>query len=59
MAQKVAQTHTGGLTGSDGIQDTLFKKLGVIRVDDLDQPSRRQRLWSDVVVDGRREAGPG
>jgi acetate---CoA ligase (ADP-forming) len=37
MAQKVAQTHTGALTGSDGIQDALFKKLGVIRVDDLDQ----------------------
>ena len=37
MAQKVAQTHTGALTGPDGVQDALFKKLGVIRVDDLDQ----------------------
>lgn len=37
MAQKVAQTHTGALTGSDRVQDALFKKLGVIRVDDLDQ----------------------
>ncbi len=37
MACKVAQTHTGALTGSDRIQDALFKKLGVIRVEDLDQ----------------------
>lgn len=37
MAQRVAQTHTGALTGSDKIQEALFKKLGVIRVEDLDQ----------------------
>ena len=37
MAQRVAQTHTGALTGSDKIQEAFFKKLGVIRVEDLDQ----------------------
>ena len=37
MAQRVAQTHTGALTGSDKIQEALFRKLGVIRVEDLDQ----------------------
>jgi acyl-CoA synthetase (NDP forming) len=37
LAQKAALTHTGALTGSDKVHDTLFKKLGVIRVDDLDQ----------------------
>jgi acyl-CoA synthetase (NDP forming) len=37
IARQVALSHTGALTGADGIQDALFKKLGVIRVDDLDQ----------------------
>ena len=37
LAQKTAVTHTGALTGSDRVHDALFRKLGVIRVDDLDQ----------------------
>jgi acyl-CoA synthetase (NDP forming) len=37
IARQVALSHTGALTGADGVQDALFKKLGVIRVDDLDQ----------------------
>jgi len=37
LAQKTAVTHTGALTGSDEVHDALFRKLGVIRVDDLDQ----------------------
>jgi len=35
--RQVALSHTGALTGADGVQEALFKKLGVIRVDDLDQ----------------------
>lgn len=37
LAQGAALTHTGALTGSDRVHDALFKKLGVIRVEDLDQ----------------------
>ena len=37
LAQGAAFTHTGALTGSDRVHDALFKKLGVIRVEDLDQ----------------------
>jgi acyl-CoA synthetase (NDP forming) len=37
IAKQVAMSHTGALTGADGIQEALFKKLGVIRVDDLDE----------------------
>jgi acyl-CoA synthetase (NDP forming) len=37
IARQVALSHTGALTGADGVQEALFKKLGVIRVDDLDQ----------------------
>ncbi len=36
-ARQAALSHTGALTGAYGIQEALFKKLGVIRVDDLDQ----------------------
>jgi len=37
IARQVALSHTGALTGADGIQGALFKRMGVIRVDDLDQ----------------------
>ena len=37
MAQRATSAHTGALAGSDKVQDALFKKLGLIRVDDLDE----------------------
>jgi acyl-CoA synthetase (NDP forming) len=37
MSRKVALTHTAALTGTDRVQEAWFKKLGVIRVEDLDQ----------------------
>jgi acyl-CoA synthetase (NDP forming) len=37
IARQVALSHTGALTGADGIQGAFLKKMGVIRVDDLDQ----------------------
>lgn len=37
IAQRATSAHTGALAGSDAIQDALFKKLGLIRVDDLDE----------------------
>lgn len=37
LARRTVVTHTGALAGSDDVQEALFKKLGVIRVDDLDQ----------------------
>jgi len=37
MAQQAAVTHTGALTGSDAVYEAVFKKYGVIRVNDLDE----------------------
>jgi acyl-CoA synthetase (NDP forming) len=37
LAQKTAVTHTGALTGSDEVHDAVFRRLGVIRVDALDE----------------------
>ena len=34
---KMAQAHTGHLTGSDAVHDAVFEQFGVIRVDDLDE----------------------
>ncbi|PAB60610.1 acetate--CoA ligase family protein [Anaeromicrobium sediminis] len=35
--QKIAASHTGSLSGADKVYDALFKKFGVIRVDDLEE----------------------
>mgnify|MGYP004668747947 CR=1 FL=1 len=46
IAQRATSAHTGALAGSDAIQDALFKKLGLIRVDDLDEMFETARLLS-------------
>lgn len=37
LAQKSVVSHTGSLAGSDRVHDALFRHIGVIRVNDLDQ----------------------
>jgi acyl-CoA synthetase (NDP forming) len=37
MARRASVAHTGALAGADDIQDALFRKLGLIRADDLDE----------------------
>jgi acyl-CoA synthetase (NDP forming) len=34
---RMAQAHTGHLTGSDRVVDGLFRQYGIVRVDDLDE----------------------
>ncbi len=48
MAQRATSAHTGALAGSDKVQDALFKKLGLIRVDDLDEMFETAILFSKL-----------
>jgi acyl-CoA synthetase (NDP forming) len=46
MARRATAAHTGALAGSDDVQDALFKQLGLIRVDDLDEMFETAELLS-------------
>ena len=35
--RKMAQAHTGHLTGSDAVHEAVFHQTGIVRVDDLDE----------------------
>jgi len=37
VAQRATLAHTSALAGSDRVQDALFRQLGIIRLDDLDE----------------------
>ena len=48
IAQRATSAHTGALAGSDAVQDALFRKLGLIRVDDLDEMFETAELLSGI-----------
>jgi len=48
MAQRATAAHTGALAGSDDVQDALFKQLGLIRVEDLDEMFETAQLFSKL-----------
>jgi acyl-CoA synthetase (NDP forming) len=49
LAQKATVAHTGAIAGSDDVQDALFKKLGIIRVDDFDEMFETAELFSKLL----------
>lgn len=49
MAQRATVAHTGAIAGSDDVQDALFKKLGIIRVDDFDEMFETAELFSKLA----------
>ncbi|MFC2165731.1 acetate--CoA ligase family protein [Acidobacteriota bacterium] len=48
MAQRATVAHTGAIAGSDDVQDALFKKLGIVRVDDFDEMFETAELFSTL-----------
>ena len=57
IAQRATSAHTGALAGSDAVQDALFRKIGLIRVDDLDEMFETAELLSGIK--GRIPKGNG
>jgi acyl-CoA synthetase (NDP forming) len=49
LAQRATVAHTGAIAGSDDVQDALFKKLGIIRVDDFDEMYETAELFSKLL----------
>ncbi|MDP8922136.1 MAG: acetate--CoA ligase family protein [Chloroflexota bacterium] len=44
VGQKAAATHTAALTGSDAVQDAIFRQRGIVRADDFDELAEFARL---------------
>jgi acetate---CoA ligase (ADP-forming) len=53
--RRMAQSHTGHLTGSDAVHDAFFRQHGMIRVDDLDEIIDMAALFTR----SKRPAGDG
>ncbi len=49
MARRATIAHTGALAGSDDVQDALFKKLGIVRVEDFDEMFETAELFSKCL----------
>ena len=49
MARRATLSHTGAIAGSDDVQGALFEKLGIIRVDDLDEMFETAELFSKLL----------
>ena len=55
MARRATAAHTGALAGSDAVQDAIFRKYGIIRVDDLDELYETAQLF--VSLNGKYPKG--
>jgi len=48
LGQRATVAHTGALAGSDAVYDAVFRKYGVIRVDDLDEMLETAEAFSRI-----------
>ncbi len=53
-AAKAAASHTGTLAGSDGVLDAAFRRVGVLRINELDDIFH----MTEVLANQPRPAGP-
>src|SRR5215212_3283935 len=55
VGQRAARSHTAALTGSDRVQDALFRQLGMVRVRDYDElVEQTAMLLKAPLPDGNR-----
>jgi len=55
VTARVALTHTGALTGDDRVSDALFRQLGIVRVDSIEELILTANIFANVgELSGRR-----
>lgn len=54
---KMAQAHTGHLTGTDAVHDAVFEQCGIIRVDDIDELVETSGLFCHADLLGPQCSG--
>jgi acyl-CoA synthetase (NDP forming) len=57
VGQRAARSHTAALTGSDKVQDALFRQLGLIRVRDYDELVEQTAMFLKAPLPAGRRVG--
>ena len=57
IARRSSLTHTGALAGSDAVHDAVFRRHGIIRLDNLDELLEAAELFLDAPVPAGRGLG--
>lgn len=57
VGQRAARSHTASLTGSDQVQDVLFRQLGIARVQDYDELIEQSAMFMKAPLPAGRRIG--
>jgi acetyltransferase len=57
VGQRAARSHTAALTGSDRVQDALFRQLGMVRVRDYDELIEQTAMLLKAPLPAGRRIG--
>jgi len=57
VGQRAARSHTAALTGSDRVQDALFRQFGIARVQDYDELIEQSALFLKSAMPAGRRMG--
>lgn len=57
VGQRAARSHTAALTGSDRVQDALFRQFGIVRVRDYDELIEQSAMFLKAPLPAGRRVG--
>lgn len=57
VAQRATRAHTGSLAGADAVHDAVFRKLGVVRLESLDELLEAAELFLKAPLPAGRGVG--